>query len=185
VLLVLSPVKALVFVSVHQRLLGLYLGAVFAPTHKGMPILSKDDDSDFLRRQVLTARNVRGGLLTDLLLGGLNYQIEHHLFPHMPCPSLPRAQPVLRTYCLGHGLPYAETSLIDSYRQALAHLDTWVAATSRVDRWRRPTAAHRTSGTPHRPVICDHQARKSAQALDVPHRRRPGWAAPRPSLAAV
>ncbi|WP_173084787.1 fatty acid desaturase family protein [Phytohabitans rumicis] len=124
VLLVLSPVKALVFVAIHQGLLGLYLGAVFAPNHKGMPILSKQDDSDFLRRQVLTARNVRGGRLTDLLLGGLNYQIEHHLFPHMPRPSLPHAQPVIRDYCLGHGLPYAQTSLIDSYRQALAHLNT-------------------------------------------------------------
>jgi fatty acid desaturase len=123
-LLVLSPLKALAFVAVHQGLLGLYLGSVFAPNHKGMPILSKDDDSDFLRRQVLTARNVRGGRLIDLLLGGLNYQIEHHLFPNMPRPSLRRAQPVIRAYCLGHGLPYVETSLIDSYRQALHHLDT-------------------------------------------------------------
>jgi fatty acid desaturase len=124
VLLVLSPVKALVFIVVHQGLLGLYLGSVFAPNHKGMPILSRDDDSDFLRRQVLTARNVRGGRLTDLLLGGLNYQIEHHLFPNMPRPSLRRAQPLIRAYCLGHGLPYVETGLIDSYRQALHHLDT-------------------------------------------------------------
>jgi fatty acid desaturase len=124
VLLVLSPLKALAFVAVHQGLLGLYLGSVFAPNHKGMPILSKDDDSDFLRRQVLTARNVRGGRLTDLLLGGLNYQIEHHLFPSMPRPSLRRAQPVIRAYCLGHDVPYLETSLIDSYRQALRHLDT-------------------------------------------------------------
>jgi fatty acid desaturase len=91
---------------------------------KGIPILCRDDDSDFLRRQVLTAQNVRGGRLTDLVLGGLNYQIEHHLFPNMPRPSLRRAQPVVRAYCLGHGLPCVETSLIDSYRQALHHLDS-------------------------------------------------------------
>jgi fatty acid desaturase len=124
VFLVLSPLKALAFVAIHQGLLGLYLGSVFAPNHKGMPILSRDDDSDFLRRQVLTARNVRGGMLTDLLLGGLNYQIEHHLFPNMPRPSLRRAQPIIRAYCPEHDLPYVETSLIDSYRQALRHLDT-------------------------------------------------------------
>ena len=124
VLLVLSPLKALVFVAVHQGLLGLYLGSVFAPNHKGMPILSKDDDSDFLRRQVLTARNVRGGWLTDLVLGGLNYQIEHHLFPNMPRPALRRARPVVRAYCLDHGLPYVETSLLESHRQALHHLHT-------------------------------------------------------------
>ena len=67
---------------------------------------------------------MRGGRLTDLLLGGLNYQIEHHLFPSMPRPALRRAQPIVRAYCRGHGLPYAETSLIGSYRQALRHLDT-------------------------------------------------------------
>ncbi|MEJ3742870.1 acyl-CoA desaturase [Actinomycetes bacterium KLBMP 9797] len=124
VLVVLSPVQALAFIAVHQGLLGLYLGSVFAPNHKGMPILSQDDDSDFLRRQVLTSRNVRGGRLTDLLLGGLNYQIEHHLFPNMPRPSLRHAQPLVRDHCRRHGLPYVETSLLDSYRQALRHLDT-------------------------------------------------------------
>ena len=84
VFLVLSPVRAVVFMIVQQGLFGLYLGCSFAPNHKGMPILNADDQSDFLRRQVLTSRNVRGGWLTDFALGGLNYQIEHHLFPSMP-----------------------------------------------------------------------------------------------------
>ncbi|MFB7508978.1 fatty acid desaturase family protein, partial [Streptomyces broussonetiae] len=79
--LVLSPGKAVAFLAVHQCLFGVYLGCTFAPNHKGMPTLSGDERPDFLRRQVLTSRNVRGGLLTDVLLGGLNYQIEHHLFP--------------------------------------------------------------------------------------------------------
>jgi fatty acid desaturase len=122
VLLILSPLKALVFVLVQQGLFGLYLGCSFAPNHKGMPILSRDDDSDFLRRQVLTARNVRGGRFTDLLLGGLNYQIEHHLFPHMPRPALRHAQPIVREFCSSHDLPYVQTGLVDSYRQILRHL---------------------------------------------------------------
>ncbi|OEV25008.1 delta fatty acid desaturase, partial [Streptomyces nanshensis] len=67
---------------------GVYLGSIFAPNHKGMPTLKGDERPDFLRRQVLTSRNVRGGPLTDLALGGLNYQIEHHLFPSMPTPHL-------------------------------------------------------------------------------------------------
>ncbi len=64
VFLVLSPVKAVVFILVQQGLFGLYLGCSFAPNHKGMPILGATDQSDFLRRQVLTSRNVRGGWLT-------------------------------------------------------------------------------------------------------------------------
>ncbi len=76
-----------------------------------------------LPRQVLTSRNVRGGWLTDAALGGLNYQIEHHLFPSMPRPSLRRAQPLIKTFCTDHGLTYTEASLLGSYAQALHHLN--------------------------------------------------------------
>jgi fatty acid desaturase len=122
VFLVLSPVKAVVFILVQQGLFGVYLGAAFAPNHKGMPILRADDRSDFLRRQVLTSRNVRGGWLTDIALGGLNYQIEHHLFPSMPRSALRRSQPLIMEYCWQRGLPYCEASLFGSYAQALRHL---------------------------------------------------------------
>ncbi len=123
VLLVLSPARAVVFILVQQGLFGLYLGCSFAPNHKGMPILDAGDKTDFLRRQVLTSRNVRGGWLTDLALGGLNYQIEHHLFPSMPRPNLPRSQALVRAFCQQHGVPYREASLAGSYAQALRHLN--------------------------------------------------------------
>ena len=123
VFLVLSPVKAAVFILVQQGLFGLYLGCSFAPNHKGMPILDATGRSDFLRRQVLTSRNVRGGWLTDLTLGGLNYQIEHHLFPSMPRPNLRRAQVLIEAFCHQQGLPYCQTSLAGSYAQALRHLN--------------------------------------------------------------
>jgi fatty acid desaturase len=121
--LVLSPVRAVVFVLVQQGLFGFYLGCSFAPNHKGMPMLAAADKTDYLRRQVLTSRNVRGGWLTDFALGGLNYQIEHHLFPSMPRPSLQRAQPLIAAFCAEHGLPYCQATLIDSYAQALRHLN--------------------------------------------------------------
>ena len=122
VLLVLSPLKAAVFILVQQALFGLYLGCSFAPNHKGMPMLAADDQSDFLRRQVLTARNVRGNWLVDFALGGLNYQIEHHLFPSMPRPNLRHAQPIIAQFCRQHGLSYSQTTLWRSYAQALHHL---------------------------------------------------------------
>ena len=121
--LVLSPVKAVVFIVVQQGLFGLYLGCSFAPNHKGMAILDAGDRSDFLHRQVLTSRNVRGGLLTDFALGGLNYQIEHHLFPSMPRPNLRKSQPLVAAFCQQQGLPYTNTSLVGSYVQALRHLN--------------------------------------------------------------
>jgi len=124
VVVVLTPAQAVAFVVVQQGLFGLYLGCSFAPNHKGMPTLTQADQLDFLRRQVLTSRNVRGSRLVDWLLGGLNYQIEHHLFPTMPRPNLRRAQPLVRAFCHHHDLPYAEASLVGSYTQALRHLHT-------------------------------------------------------------
>ncbi|MEV6567821.1 fatty acid desaturase family protein [Streptomyces kronopolitis] len=120
--LVLSPGKALAFLLLHQAAFGVYLGATFAPNHKGMPTLTGDARPDFLRRQVLTSRNVRGGRLTEVLLGGLNYQIEHHLFPGMPTPQLRRAQVIVRAYCAEIGVPYHETGLLRSYAEALHQL---------------------------------------------------------------
>ena len=123
VFLVLSPVRAVVFILVQQGLFGLYLGCSFAPNHKGMPVLDAADQRDFLRRQVLTSRNVRGGWLTDFALGGLNYQIEHHLFPSMPRPNLRRSQALVEAFCQQKGVPYCEASLAGSYAQALRHLN--------------------------------------------------------------
>ena len=129
VFFVLSPVKAVLFILVQQGLLGFYLGCSFAPNHKGMPILAASDKTDFLRRQVLTSRNVRGGWLTDFALGGLNYQIEHHLFPSMPRPNLRRAQALVAAFCADRDVPYARTSLLGSYAQVLHHLDAAGRAT--------------------------------------------------------
>ena len=122
VFLTLSPGKAVVFILVHQCLFGLYLGSTFAPNHKGMPMLTADDKLDFLRRQVLTSRNIAGGVWLDILYGGLNYQIEHHLFPSMPMPNLRKARPIVEEYCESLGVPYVATGVYDSYRQALVHL---------------------------------------------------------------
>jgi fatty acid desaturase len=132
VFVVLSPLQAVAFILVHQCLFGLYMGCAFAPNHKGMPILNDETQLDFLRRQVLTSRNIRGGWFADFILGGLNYQIEHHLFPSMPRPGLRHAQPLVRAHCGLHELSYVESSLIGSYTQVLRHLHT-VAAPLRAE----------------------------------------------------
>lgn len=121
-LLVLDPLHALAFFAVHQAIFGMYMGCSFAPNHKGMPTLAAGQKLDFLRRQVLTSRNVRGGWFTDLALGGLNYQVEHHLFPNMPRANLRKAQAVVRAHCRRNAIDYTETSLITSYAMVLRHL---------------------------------------------------------------
>ena len=98
-------------------------GWVFASGHKGMPIVPRTLKIDFLRRQVLMSRNVRGGPLVDFTMGGLNYQIEHHLFPSMPRPNLKRAQPLVRDYCDRHQVSYSEVGLFASYAIVVGYLN--------------------------------------------------------------
>ena len=123
VALVLPLWQAVAFVAVQQGVFGFYMGMSFAPNHKGMPMERPGDNWDYLRRQVITSRNVTGGRPVSLLLGGLNYQIEHHLFPSMPSVTLRRAQPLVRDYCAEIGVPYVECGLVRSYRRSVAHLD--------------------------------------------------------------
>jgi fatty acid desaturase len=130
-LLVLSPLKALAFLVVQQAVFSVYLGISFAPNHKGMPIIESASEACFARRQVVTARNVSGGWLTTFMLGGLNYQIEHHLFPSMPRPSLRRVQGLVRDFCAATDLGYSEENFVESFRQIIHHLSDAGAATSR------------------------------------------------------
>ncbi len=111
------------FLGVQLAVFGLYMGASFAPNHKGMPILPHDSKVDFLRRQVLTSRNIKGGRLMDTFMGGLNYQIEHHLFPNMPRPHLVKAREIAKEYCDTHTVPYTETSLAQSYGIVVQYLN--------------------------------------------------------------
>jgi fatty acid desaturase len=131
----LNPWQAVIFLLIHQALFGLFLGSAFAPNHKGMPVLEKGSRIDFLRRQVLTSRNVHGGFVNDFWYGGLNYQVEHHLFPSMPRNNLKKAQKIVRAYCQEHAIAYYETSMVQSFREILLFLDQ-VSAPLRVKKIR-------------------------------------------------
>jgi fatty acid desaturase len=114
--------KALfVFVTVHLTS-GLYLANCFAPNHKGMTTLPVESNISFLEQQVVTARNVRGGVICDVLMVGLNHQIEHHLFPNTPRNKLARLQPHVQSLCEREGIPYLESSFIQGGRSILSSL---------------------------------------------------------------
>jgi fatty acid desaturase len=123
VFLVLSPGIAFAFLGVQLGVFGFYMGASFAPNHKGMPLVPKTMKLDFLRRQVLMSRNIRGSRFLDVAMGGLNYQVEHHLFPSMPRPHLRRASAIVREYCEKHGIAYKQTGLFESYGIVLRYIN--------------------------------------------------------------
>lgn len=112
----------LVFAAVNQALFGVYVGLSFASNHKGMPIVERDEKMPFMQTQLVTTRNLAPSRVTEFLFGSLGSQIEHHLFPTMPRPSLFRARAVVRAFCQSRSLPYYETGYLRAIKEVLAHL---------------------------------------------------------------
>jgi fatty acid desaturase len=122
VFLAAGPWMGLAFMAIQIAFFGLTMGGSFAPNHKGMPILPPTMEIDFMRRQTLMSRNITGGWLIDVGMGGLNYQIEHHLFPSMPSINLRKVKPIVEAYCKERNIRYTQTSLIGSYRIVFKYL---------------------------------------------------------------
>jgi fatty acid desaturase len=101
---------------------GFFMGAAFAPNHKGMPLVAKDTKLDFFSRQVYTSRNIKGSWLKDNLMGGLNYQVEHHLFPSMARPNLAKAHVIVAKFCEEKGITLVEMNLLASYKAIMQYL---------------------------------------------------------------
>jgi fatty acid desaturase len=114
---------AAAFLGVQLAVTGLYLGSAFAVSHIGMPVVPKDSKIDFFRRQVLMSRNVAGGRAASFAMGGLNYQIEHHLFPAMPTPNLRLARPIVRRFCADHAIDYHEVPIHRAWATVASHLN--------------------------------------------------------------
>ncbi len=108
---------AVPFITIHMFSFGILLGGVFAPNHKGMPLMEGEARRDYLRCQVLTSRNVKAHPVTDFMYGGLNYQIEHHLFPSIPRNKMRPLQRIVKDFCKERSVSYHETSTVGSYKE--------------------------------------------------------------------
>ncbi len=135
---VLSPGIAFAFIGVQLAVFGLYMGLSFAPNHIGMPIVPANQKIDFLRRQVLMSRNVTGGRWVDTFMGGLNFQVEHHLFPSMARPNLRRVAPMVKEYCEQLGVRYTETTMVQSYKAVTGYINR--VGRGGIDVWACPLA---------------------------------------------
>ncbi len=113
----MSVAHSILFFILSQAFAGWYLASIFAPNHKGMPALEKNTSLSFMWQQVITSRNVRSNPLTDFVYLGLNYQIEHHLFPNLPQCNMHAASLITAKICHQQKLPYHQTSVLESYKE--------------------------------------------------------------------
>lgn len=110
----------------HTHIGMLYLNSAFAGNHYDMATFTPEqaDAMDVETLQALTTRNYAGGWWTHYLFGGLEKQLEHHLFPHLPTHQVTRASPIVRSYLQARGLPYHELGFVQSLGRVLDfHVD--------------------------------------------------------------
>lgn len=105
----------------HTSIGMLYLNTAFMGNHYDLPSFeaAAADKLDYVELQIRTARNYAGGIWARFVFGGLEHQIEHHLFPTMPRHRFRRAEPIVRAFCEHHGLPYEVLPFSECIRRAL------------------------------------------------------------------
>jgi fatty acid desaturase len=106
----------------------LMTASVFIPNHIGMRRVQSGEKLSFLEQQITTSRNITNPPLLDFYYGGLNSQIEHHLFPRAAHHRYRAMRPIVRRFCMKHGFPYQEASLYAALASVGRHLGDMTAA---------------------------------------------------------
>lgn len=106
---------------------GLFLALVFGLGHNGMAVYDAETRPDFWNLQVTTTRNIIGGhgmpqAFVDWFCGGLQYQVEHHLFPTIPRHNLAKCHKLVDSFCKKWDVSYHEADMIDGNMEVLKHL---------------------------------------------------------------
>jgi len=107
---------------------GFYLAIVFGLGHNGMATYDAVSRPDFWKLQVTTTRNITGGhgfpqAFVDWFCGGLQYQVDHHLFPGIPRHNLRKTHALVKSFCKEWEVTYHEADMYDGTIEVLACLD--------------------------------------------------------------
>jgi fatty acid desaturase len=108
-MLFFPPSHVLAFYALRNSLMGYAMFAAFAPAHYPAEAVFIDKSQladDYVLRQTATTVNFRTGFFGRLACAGVDYQIEHHLFPGVPHSYYPEMSRVIEDYCHRHGYPY-------------------------------------------------------------------------------
>jgi predicted heme/steroid binding protein len=107
---------------------GLFLAIVFGLGHNGMATYDADKRPDFWKLQVTTTRNIIGGhgipqFFVDWFCGGLQYQVDHHLFPGIPRHNLKKTNEFVKSFCKEWDVTYHSADIWDGTIEVLSCLD--------------------------------------------------------------
>ena len=119
-----SVFDAVWFVAISNISCGLSLALVFGLGHNGMAVYDAAHRPDYWKLQVTTTRNVKQDRFgfVHWFCGGLDYQVEHHLFPTVPRHNLAATNKLVQKFCKEYGVTYHETTIWDGTVEVLNHL---------------------------------------------------------------
>jgi len=103
---------AVLFVIISESIGGAGIALIVFMNHYSCDQMPKSEglEADFLTLQLHGTKNVNPGIFMDWFSGGLNYQIEHHLFPTMPRHNLSKSKPIVEVFCKKYDIPYRSYS---------------------------------------------------------------------------
>jgi len=121
---VLSSVgDALLLYLIRIGLVGHAMFFAFGPAHfpaEAELLESAAADRDFVMRQTQATVNFRTGPIGRLACNGVEYQIEHHLFPGICHVYYPAVAPLVRAFCQAHGYPYRTLGWLEAIGKSYA-----------------------------------------------------------------
>ncbi len=114
------------FVTLYLAL-SVWLAYGFITNHLGCEVFTVDEveNMSWMELQMRTSRSLKGGKFVHWFYGGLNTQIEHHLFPKAPRFNLLKVQTMTRDFAKKHNMVYFETTPLEAYVQINKALDAY------------------------------------------------------------
>jgi len=91
-------------------------------SHFSMPVYEGHNETEFFRTQVLGSMDIDCSTNMDWFHGGLQFQVEHHLFPRMPRYHLRNARPYVIQLCKKYEIPYTSVSFLEANKMVISTL---------------------------------------------------------------
>ena len=114
--LIWGPLAAIGVYLLIWAVVGVCLALVFAPAHMGLPIVGEPNHE--WQHQLETTRDLELPRAISFFFIGLDYQVEHHLFPRIPHGNLPLAARITREWCERHGIVHRRDPYLTALRGA-------------------------------------------------------------------
>ncbi|MFO0677531.1 MAG: fatty acid desaturase [Polyangiaceae bacterium] len=120
-----SPWKVLLGTWLAETMRDVYTAATIYCGHVGAEVASYPEGTkargrgEFYAMQAAASNDFEVPLPLSILCGGLDLQIEHHMFPRLPPWRLREVAPAVRRACEEHGVPYRKASWGATLREAL------------------------------------------------------------------